>query len=306
MKKIWIDTDIGGDIDDALAILLAISKQDELEILGVSTVFENTTARAKIAKTLFDMAGLKNVKVYQGISLPYKTRKVFHDVVKTDKLPKTYISKLFDSADIEKLNAIEGLKNALEGNDGITIVTLGALTNIAKFIETYPQYLNKIKELVIMGGAIGLNLNEFNISCDPDAAKKVLSSNIHKKIISLDVTFRCELSKEQINQLLNCKSKLVKTVMEMSKMWGHRTILHDPLALMEAISSEFVTYVNGKLDVITKGRYSKGKMINLCEFNRHHKPLNNLQVSYDVKNDAFCNYYVDSIIKLDEKMKNSK
>ena len=46
--KIWLDTDIGGDIDDALALLLAMASK-EVELVGVSTVFENTEARAKIA-----------------------------------------------------------------------------------------------------------------------------------------------------------------------------------------------------------------------------------------------------------------
>ena len=48
--KLWLDTDIGGDIDDALALLLDMACREE--IVGVSTVFENTAARAQIAKRL--------------------------------------------------------------------------------------------------------------------------------------------------------------------------------------------------------------------------------------------------------------
>ena len=53
MRKIWLDTDIGGDIDDALTLLLLMSYEN-VEIVGVSTVFENTVARAKIAKKLLN------------------------------------------------------------------------------------------------------------------------------------------------------------------------------------------------------------------------------------------------------------
>ena len=60
--KIWIDTDIGGDIDDALALLLAMASE-EVELVGVSTVFENTAARAKIAKSLLNMGGFTHVPV---------------------------------------------------------------------------------------------------------------------------------------------------------------------------------------------------------------------------------------------------
>ena len=305
MRKIWIDTDIGGDIDDALALLLAISLKDEIEILGVSTVFENTTARAKIAKTLFNFANM-DVKVYAGKKNPYKIKKVFHDKVDTNKYPITYIKDLFDEANIEKEDALYGLTNALKNNKDVTIITIGALTNIADLIKTNDECLKNIKEIVIMGGAINMNLNEFNISCDPDAAKIVLDSNINKRIISLDMTFRCELSMEQTNKLFACKSKLVKTVMNMSKMWGHTIFLHDPLALSEAIKNEYVTFANGKLDVITKGRYAKGKLINLCDFNWHHVPLKTLLISSDVKNKEFCEYYVNTILKLDEKMLQNK
>ncbi len=305
MKKIWIDTDIGGDIDDALALLLAISLNDEIEILGVSTVFENTTARAKIAKTLFNLANM-DIKVYAGNKMPYKIKKVFHDKVDTNKYPITYIKDLFDEANIEKEDALYGLTKALKNNNDVTIITIGALTNIADLIKTNDECLKNIKEIVIMGGAINMNLNEFNISCDPDAAKIVLDSNINKRIISLDVTFRCELTTEQTNKLFACKSRLVKTVMSMSRMWGHNIFLHDPLALSEAIKNEYVTFVNGKLDVITKGRYAKGKLINLCDFNWHHIPLKTLLISNDVKNKEFCEYYVSTILKLDEKMLHNK
>lgn len=305
MKNIWIDTDIGGDIDDALALSLAIAKSDEIKILGVSTVFENTLKRAKIAKTLFDMAN-EDVKVYKGEELPFKTKKVFYDVVNKDKEPITYIKEKFEGAIIEKETALVGLMKALSSNKDVTIVTLGALSNIASLIKTNDSCLKNIKEIVIMGGAITMNLNEFNISCDPDAAKIVLDSSIPKKVVSLDVTFQCELTSEQTNRLFACKSELVKTVMSMSKMWKHKIFLHDPLALSEAISNEYVSFNNGKLDVITKGRYAKGKLINLCDFNWHHKPLKTLQVSNSVKSKEFCEYYVDTIIKLDQKLISNK
>ena len=49
--KIWIDTDIGGDVDDAFAILLAMADKN-VELIGVSTVFGDTVKRAQVAKTI--------------------------------------------------------------------------------------------------------------------------------------------------------------------------------------------------------------------------------------------------------------
>ena len=50
-RKIIIDTDIGDDIDDAFAILLAVLSE-KFEILGVTTVFRNSLHRGRIAKAL--------------------------------------------------------------------------------------------------------------------------------------------------------------------------------------------------------------------------------------------------------------
>lgn len=299
--KLWIDTDIGGDIDDALSLLLAIATP-EVEIVGVSTVFQNTVARAKIAKKLLEMGGRHNVKVFPGIGQPFKTNKVFHDPVDLHSLPKTYIKELFDDANIEQLDAVEAMKEALLNSEGdITFVTLGALTNVATLLIKYPEAAQKIKRLYIMGTAIWLNLNEFNISCDPEAAAIVLASKLEKRVVSLDVTFKCALSENEIEVLKSCNSPLVKTVLAMNEMWGEGMILHDPLTLSEAIEEQFVEFTTGDLKVELEGEYSRGKCVNLCDFNWKHKGRDDLLISKDVNHQAFTSFYVKKIYVYDKK-----
>ena len=67
--KIIIDTDIGDDADDALAICLAL-KSEELEVMGITTVFRNTAARAQIAVRLLQLMGRTDIPVYAGIGHP--------------------------------------------------------------------------------------------------------------------------------------------------------------------------------------------------------------------------------------------
>lgn len=299
--KIWLDTDIGGDIDDALALLLAMSN-DELEIIGVSTVFQNTKARAKIAKKLLEMGGKGHVKVYAGHGKPYKATKVFNDPLDLISPPKTYINELFDDAKIEEMHAVEALKDALDTHQDLVVVSLGALTNIASLIENYPLSAQRAKYLYIMGTAVWLNLNEFNISCDPEAADIVLSSTLPKKVVSLDVTFKCELNKNQIAILKQCKSELVKTVLAMNEMWGEGMILHDPLTLSEAIHEQFVTFVPGSLKVELEGEFSRGKCVNLCDFNWKKTPREDLQISSAVDHQKFTDFYVNNIYVYDKRI----
>ena len=296
MKKIWIDTDIGGDIDDAMAIALALSR-DDVEIIGISTVFENTILRAKIAKKIVNLSR-RDIPVYAGIGLPKSQRKVFHDEVDVSKCPKTYLKEEFDDVQIDGIDAINRLRDAIERHDDLTVIAIGALTNIAALLERYPETYKKIKNLYIMGTAVGCNFNEFNITCDPESAQEVLSSKINIHVISLDITFRCELDKETVKQLSEENSPIMALINKMRKIWGESVILHDPLTVSEAIEEKYVTFVNGNLEVILSPVHAAGKIINLCDFNWRQKPKENLLISYDVKNEDFAKYFMKQINKL--------
>lgn len=67
-RKIIIDTDIGDDIDDAFAILLAVLSE-KFEILGVTTVFRNSLHRGRLPRQLLESAGA-DVPVYAGADEP--------------------------------------------------------------------------------------------------------------------------------------------------------------------------------------------------------------------------------------------
>jgi len=69
---------------------------------------------------------------------------------------------------VEQVNATPG---------EITIVPIGALTNIGRLLTTHPGTKSKIKRIVLMGGAAWVGYNnqappspEWNIRCDPVAA----------------------------------------------------------------------------------------------------------------------------------------
>lgn len=300
MKKVWIDTDVGGDIDDALAILLAMASP-EIELIGVSTVFENTQARAKIAKTLLSLGGFGNVPVYAGEGMPIKATSVYDMPLSVSHLPKTYEESAFCGAKIEK-NAVEAIHAALNEYKGLNLVTIGALTNVARLFEKYPEDEEKIGTLYIMGGAVHLNLNEFNFTSDPEAAEIVLQKKVKKKVVTLDVTFKCELDKEQIERLRACKSEVVRKVLRMSELWGEGMILHDPLTIGCLLSDEFVHFEKGNLKVETEGYYSRGKCANLCDFNWNKPGKDNLLVSEGVKAKEYCEFYVNRICEFDEKI----
>src|ERR1700693_6349982 len=64
-EKIIIDTDIGDDVDDAFALALAV-RSPELQVLGVTTTFGGTEARAKIADRFLGEVGRAEIPVLAG------------------------------------------------------------------------------------------------------------------------------------------------------------------------------------------------------------------------------------------------
>jgi hypothetical protein len=68
-EKIIIDTDIGGDIDDAFAVALALQSR-ELQILGLSTVSGDTTARSKILDEILGVSHRQEIPVVSGSVRP--------------------------------------------------------------------------------------------------------------------------------------------------------------------------------------------------------------------------------------------
>lgn len=300
-KKIWIDTDVGGDIDDALAITLAMAVG--ADVVGVGTVFENTLKRAKIAKWLLCAGGYGDVPVYAGEGLPIKARSVHGKKVDVGNTPLTYLGEKFGDAEVYSSGAVEAMRDAAEACPGMILVTLGALTNVAKFAALYPDSFSRLGALYIMGGARRLNLNEFNFTCDPEAADVVFGTAVKKYVITLDCTFRCTLSKEQTGTLGKCGSDLVATVMKMSEIWSAGVTLHDPLALACALGGDFVKFDRGNLKVELEGEYSRGKCVDLNDFNWKMGGRDDMFVSADVDGKAFTDYYVGKVAEFDKKLK---
>ena len=64
--RLLIDTDIGDDIDDALALALAMD--EGADIVGLTTVFGDTVKRARMAKKLLSLGGYGGVPIFCGYS----------------------------------------------------------------------------------------------------------------------------------------------------------------------------------------------------------------------------------------------
>ncbi len=195
-RKIIIDTDPGQD--DAVAILLALGSPEEVEVLGITAVAGNVPLplTAKNARIVCELAGRPDVPVYAGCDAPLMRKLVTAEHVhgKTGldgpAMPDP-VTELQPEHAVDFI--IETLRQEAAGT--VTLCPLGPLTNIATAFQRAPDIIEKVQEIVLMGGAyfeVG-NITpaaEFNIYVDPEAADIVLKSGARIVMMPLDVTHR--------------------------------------------------------------------------------------------------------------------
>jgi purine nucleosidase len=253
-KRIILDTDIGSDIDDAFALALAVSSP-ELELVGVTTVHGAVEKRARIARKLLNQAGAAEVPVipgFRGCGNPDE------DFAQASWAEGTGLQPPAQAA-------VDFIVQELEATPGeITIVAIGALSNIAQCIDEESVVVEKMAEVVIMGGSVYAGYAgasppepEYNIACDPEAARKVFESGVKLTVVPLDATATLALPDEYILALESSDAALAHAVTQLMRLWqgGGRAhpVLHDPLAVTAAFDRSIGRFERLRLQVTGDG-----------------------------------------------------
>lgn len=248
-QKILIDTDIGDDIDDAFALAFAVNSP-ELELVGVTTVFRNCRLRAKMARALLDSYGKGEIPVCAGVdipllqSLPTGEGDVYDETGRM--IPCQYQKELMDGyCYSQEWGPDFIIRMVREHPHEIVLVPIGPLTNIAIAIRKCPEIVPLIRKIVLMGGMIHGDTAEWNILCDPEAARIVYTSGAELYAVGLDVTLQCVLSAEQVERFGKLSDKGSVVLGGMLRKWmahvsSGTPILHDPLTVGCVIDPTFV------------------------------------------------------------------
>lgn len=267
-RKIIIDTDPGQD--DAVAILLALASPEDIEVLGITAVAGNVPLdlTAKNARIVCELAGKTDTKVYAGCDAPLQRKLVTAEHVhgKTGlngpKLPDPKMP-LQDQHGVDFI--IDTLRDAAPGT--VTLCPLGPLTNIASAFKRAPDIIEKVQEIVLMGGAyfeVG-NITpaaEFNIYVDPEAAAIVFRSGAPITVMSLDVTHKALVTPERNEAFRALGTKVGIAVAEMTdyferfdkeKYGSDGAPLHDPCVTAYLIRPELFTgrHINVEIETIS-------------------------------------------------------
>jgi inosine-uridine nucleoside N-ribohydrolase len=143
-----------------------------------------------------------------GKPFPDDLRKIIDNLLDTTGVKENPNPNITDSA-------VELLRKLLtDCNEKVTILTTCPLTNIAQFIDGYPELTQKIDKICFMGGAIKVPGNiidldpssnnkvaEWNVYADPKAAQIVFSSKVPVTMVPLDATNQVPMTREFYNNL---------------------------------------------------------------------------------------------------------
>lgn len=254
--RVLLDTDVGTDVDDALAIGLLLASP-EIDLRSVTTVSGDVLLRARIAKKLLVLGGQPDVPVAAGVREPVLRQRSFLWLGHEGQ-------GILDPEDKVPLAAAHAVDLLIETvlRERPHVVAIGPLSNLAVAIMKDPAVIDAIPHLTVMGGALGRTRDvpnlEYNLASDAEAALVVLNAGIPTTLVPLDVTWQVALRPSELARLRRVRSPLVQTLCAAIDVWAPLqrsffeglprfdpetvALLHDPLTVATLIDRSFVTF----------------------------------------------------------------
>ncbi len=251
MIKVLLDTDIGTDVDDAVALTYLLS-HPQCELLGITTVTGEAEKRASLASVLCKAAG-KDIPIYPGADQPMQGEQRQQIAQQAMVLPSWPHETNFPMN-----QAVDFLANSIRSHPNeVTLLTIGPLTNIGLLFSTYPDVAELLAGFVMMGGNFDeagpeAGRVEWNIAGDPMASELVYKAPVRlHRSLGLNVTQQVMMSAEDVRKKFT--APLLRPVLDMAEIWFGQfypfITYHDPLAAATIFEPDLCTYQQGRVKI---------------------------------------------------------
>ncbi|MBD2783843.1 nucleoside hydrolase [Xenorhabdus sp. DI] len=273
-KKIILDCDPGHD--DAIALLLAHGDPN-IELLAVTTVVGNQTLDKVTHNALCvaHIANIHNVPFAAGCHRPLvreiKTAPDIHGETGLDGpiLPEPNIR-------LDARHAVDLIIDVIMENppQSVILVPTAGLTNIAMAARKAPQIVERVKEVVLMGGGYHKGnrsaVAEFNIVIDPEAAHIVFNEKWPLTMVGLDLTHQAQATPDIIDAIAQIKTRPAQFVLDALKFYGDRyrehqgfgyPPVHDPCAVAYVIDPDVMTTQKVPVNIELTGTLTTGMTV---------------------------------------------
>jgi purine nucleosidase len=269
--RIWIDTDLGTDVDDALALAYAL-KHPQLELVGVSTVFGDVELRTRMVRELLRRADRSDVPVLTGLGKPLAPGRtglmLGHEGLGLleDPAPRLRTTE----TELDAAERVESLARALQEARPDFLVAIGPMTNVGALAASGAA----LPPLAIMGGKLedvmleGMvaGIEEWNWFCDPLAVQQTLGAahSSLPRIVPAEVTWRTALADGDVEKLGGA-NPLARALSSLCEEWlvalrdrlgarNPRVALHDPLTVAVLVEPELCPFESLEIRVDQEGR----------------------------------------------------
>ena len=256
-QLVFLDTDVGDDIDDAFALALLL-QSPELHLLGISTTFGDTTLRARLLTRLLAETGHTGIPIAAGPPTPAPSS--FTQRAFAERSPATGV----------RTDGVALLLDAARAHPHqVTLIALGPLTTVEAAIDRDPTTFRLFKAVVLMGGSIRRGYGspytdlaqtqapapdpEWNIRNGIAGAQKLLATGVPLTVYPLDST-RLPFDEVRRATLFTHGSSLTDALTLLYTEWGQTTpILFDPLVVASLLDPTLCPTTPFHLRVDDKG-----------------------------------------------------
>ena len=315
-QKVIIDSDPG--IDDSLAIMLALSMPEEIEVVGITIAAGNAPVEmgyGNALKVLKFMDRL-DVPVFMGADRPLKRDFVNAlDTHGADGLGESFLPEVpQEEYERQEMNAVQFMQETLQ-RETVSVIALGPMTNLAMLIQKDPFAFGRIHEIVSMGGSFRSHGNcspvaEYNYWCDPDAAALVYSEmdRLGKMIhmVGLDVTRRIVLTPDLLEYMKRLDPRIGAFVQKITKFyfdfhweWEHLIgcVINDPLAVAYFARRNLCRGFESYVQIETQGISIGQTVVDSMNFYRHRP---NAVVLTEVDTLGFFRIFFTYLLQMEE------
>lgn len=309
-RPVIIDCDPGHD--DALAILLALAAPQELQVLAITAVAGNVplALTEKNARKVCELAGRPDVPVYAGCAQPLVrelvTAEYVHGRTGLDgpELPEPRMP-------LNETHAVDAIIDLLRVHPAgtVTLCPTGPLTNVAMALRKAPEIAPRIREIVLMGGAIGLGnvtpAAEFNIYVDPHAAEVVFEAGVPLVMHGLDLTHQALLTPDRLQAIRRIGTPLSRTVVELLEFYSlydqtrrgrPGAPLHDPCVIAYLLAPQLFRGRACRVAIETRGEHTLGRTV--VDWHGRTKSPPNAMVIGDLDAEGFFALLTERLARL--------
>ena len=310
-KKIIMDCDPGHD--DAMALILAVGNP-AIDLVGVTTVGGNQSLDKVTynARSVLEMVGVTDIPVHAGcgqpLVRPLSVAAYVHGETGLDgvELPEP-------SRPLEPGHAVNWIIDTIMNSkpQTITLVPTGPLTNIAMAVRMEPRIVERVKEVVLMGGGYHVGnatpVAEFNVKTDPEAAHIVFEQDWPLTMVGLDLTHQALCTPEaqdRINAIGTPLAAFASGLMDFFRKAYQDSEdfinppVHDPCTVAYLIDPTVFTTRRCHLDVELRGSLTAGMTVADLRGLEPSSEDCHTQVAVKLDFDKFWSLIVEAIQRL--------